>query len=150
MDLTFEFLQEKDIPQLEVMFVQYNPGDDNEPYQFNPKQIKKFLSEKHNIAFVAKLDDKVIGCISGYPLTMMDEDRPEFFIYGVDIHPDYHNRGYGTEFMKFVLNWAKEQGYRESYVMTGSQNIAACRCYEKAGMEMDDWKTARSFAIEYE
>ena len=31
--------------------------------------------------------------------------------------------------------WAKENGFRESYVMTGSENIAACRCYEKAGME---------------
>jgi len=148
MNLTFEQLQEKDIPALEVLFTQYNPGDD--PYEFNPEQIKKFLTEKQNIAFAAKLNGKVIGCISGYSLTMMDEDRPEFFIYGVDIHPECHNRGYGTAFMKFVLHWAKENGFRESYVMTGSSNLAACRCYEKAGMELDDWKTARSYVVTYE
>jgi RimJ/RimL family protein N-acetyltransferase len=78
---------------------------------------------------------------------MIDEIAKEFFIYGVDIHPDYHNKGYGTDFMRFVLNWAEENGFRESYVMTNSNNIAACRCYEKAGMEQDDWKTARSYLI---
>jgi len=146
-NLTFEHLEEKDIPELEVMFTQYNPGDD--PYKFNPEQIKKFLTEKQNIAFVAKLNGKVVGCISGYSLTMMDEDKPEFFIYGVDIHPDYHGKGYGTEFMKHVLNWGEENGFRESYVSTNSDNIAACRCYEKAGMEQDDWKTARSYVATY-
>jgi len=93
---------------------------------------------------------KVIGCIFGYSLTMIDEAEKEFYIYGVDIHPDYHGKGYGTQFMKFVLNWAKENGFRESTVQTGIENIAACRCYEKAGLKLDDWETARSYTVTYE
>jgi len=150
MSLTFERLQEKHIPELSVMFTQYNPGDEHpDDYVHNPEQVKVFLSEPQNIAFVAILNNKVIGCIFGYSMTMIDEAEKEFYIYGVDIHPDYHNKGYGTEFMKFVLNWAKENGFRESSVPTGSENLAACRCYEKAGMEMDDWKKARSFVVKY-
>jgi len=145
-NLTFERLQEKHIHELEEMFTQFNPGDErDENYEHNPQQVKQFLTEPQNIAFVAKLGSKVIGCIFGYALTMIDETEKEFFIYGADIHPDHHNNGHGTAFMKFVLHWAKENGFRESYVMTGSENIAACRCYEKAGMEQDDWKTARSY-----
>jgi len=148
MSLTFERLQEKHIPELEEMFTQFNPGDEHdENYEHNPAQIKMFLAEKQNVAFVVKLHDKVVGCIYGYSLTMIDESEKEFFIYGVDIHPEYHSKGYGTESMKFVLNWAKENGFRESYVMTNSDNLAACRCYEKAGMKLGDWKTSRSYLV---
>jgi RimJ/RimL family protein N-acetyltransferase len=147
MSLTFHYLQESDIPELEIMFTQYNPGD--ELMEYNPEQIKKFLTEKQNIAFVAKLNNKVVGCIYGYALMMIDEVEKEFFIYGFDIHPEHHSKGYGTEFMKCVLNWAKDNGFRESYVMTDSSNHAACRGYEKAGMEQDDWKTARSYVAKH-
>ena len=147
--LTFQFLQESDIPELKEMFIQYNPGDDrDEGYQFNPAQVKKFLSQPQNVAFVAKLDGKIIGCVYGYTLTMIDEDEKEFMIYGVDIHPEYHNRGYGTELMKYVLNWLKDNGYRDTWVYTGAENKAACRCYEKAGMVYsgDD---ARSYDMKF-
>jgi len=151
MKLTFERLQEKYIPELEELFIQFNLGDErDEDYKHNPEQVKVFLSEKQNIAFVALLNNKVVGCIFGYALTMIDEAEKEFFIYGVDIHPDYHNKGYGTEFMKFVLHWAAENGFRESYVMTNRDNIAACRCYEKAGMELDDVETGRFYTVEHE
>ena len=150
MSLIYERLQEKYIPELGEMFTQYNPGDErDEGYVHDPEQVKKFLVEPQNIAFVAILDDKVIGCIFGYSMTMIDEVAKEFYIYGVDIHPDYHSKGYGTEFMKYVLKWVKENGFRYASVPTGSDNLAACRCYEKAGMEMDDWKKARSFVVKY-
>jgi len=150
MDLTFENLQEKHIPELEEMFTQFNPGDEHDVgYKHNPEQVKTFLTEEQNIAFVAILNDKVVGCIFGYALTIIDEAEKEFFIYGVDIHPDHHSKGYGTAFMKFVLDWAKVNGFRESFVMTNRDNVAACRCYEKAGMEQDDWETARSYTAEY-
>jgi len=145
-NLTFHFLQESDIPELEVMFTQDNPGD--EPIEFNPAQIRKFMTEPQNIAFVAKLDGKVIGCMYGYSLTMIDEEEKEFFIYGVDVHPEHHNKGYGTELMKYVIDWLDDEGFRDTYVMTHSDNPRACRCYEKAGMECDD--KARLFSVEFD
>jgi hypothetical protein len=47
MDLTFEYLKEKHIPELKEMFIQINPGDEHdENYEHNPKQVMMFLAEK--------------------------------------------------------------------------------------------------------
>jgi len=46
--------------------------------EYNHEKIKAFLSEKQNIALVAKLDSNVIGLIYGYSLIRMDGKRPQF------------------------------------------------------------------------
>ena len=55
MKLSFELLQEKDILQLRGVVEGW--------MDFNPRQVEMFLSEKQNIAHVAKLDDTVIGLV---------------------------------------------------------------------------------------
>ena len=126
MQLSFELLNEKDIAGIESIVDWFD--------DFNLENIKAFLAEKQNIAFTAKLGGAVIGLIYGYSLTRMDNARPQFFIYSVDIHEKHQNKGYGSEFIKFALNWALEQGFSESYVFTHKDNPAACKAYEKAGM----------------
>jgi len=140
MSLTFEMLQEKDIPQLKDIL---------ENYLENPEQIKAFLAEKQNIAIAAKCDDKVIGLIYGYSLTRMDGKAPQFFIYSVDIHPAYQEKGYGSLLMEYVVNWARTNGFSESFVITDKDNPRACRVYEKAGMTHSENDCERMYVIEY-
>ena len=93
---------------------------------YNPKQLKKFLSEKQNLIFIAKYDDNIVGLLYGYKLTRMDVDRPQFFIYSVDIHPDYQNKGYGTQLVKNSADYAKKHNFSESFVITEKNNKKAC------------------------
>ena len=141
MELTFESLQIEDIFQLKEIVEGF--------MQFNPEQIRAFLSEKQNIALVAKIDCKVIGLIYGYALTRMDGRAVQFFIYSVDIHSDYQDRGCGTQFMQFAVEWVKENGFSESFVPTDKDNPRACRVYEKAGMKYSDNDCGRIYVIEY-
>ncbi|MCL2402016.1 MAG: GNAT family N-acetyltransferase [Oscillospiraceae bacterium] len=140
MNLSFERLQTKDIPATREVF------EDTYSYE----QTLKFLSEKQNIAFVAKLDGVVIGLIYGYELTCMDKERPQFLIYSVDIYDAYQDRGYGQEFVKFVVDWARENGYCESWVLTHKDNPRACKVYEKAGMTHSETDCERMYEVAYE
>ena len=142
MSLTFELLCDADIPSIEEIVKGF--------MTFGPEYVKKFLSEPQNIAFIAKLDGKTIGLIYGYMLTRMDEKGPQFFIYSVDIHADYQDKGYGTRFIRHVLDWAKENGCGESFVLTDKDNPRACRAYEKAGMTHSENDCERMYVAEYE
>ena len=134
---TFELLQEQDILQLRDISDEFADLD--------PEQVKAFLAEKQNIALVAKLDGKVIGFIYGYALSRLDGKAPHFFIYSVDIHTGYQNKGYGSRFMQFAVGWARDNGFGESFVAAESDNARACRIYEKAGMSGKD---TREFVAE--
>ena len=141
MSLIFEVMNEADIPFIKGIIDGFT--------QFNPKQISTFLSNKQNIALVAKLDNKIIGFIYGYSLTSLDGIAPKFFIYSVDVHPDYQNKGYGSRFIKYVIDWAKNNGFCESFVLTEKDNTRACRVYEKAGMTYSENDCDRLYVIEY-
>ena len=116
---------------------------------FNIEQIERFLSKKQNLAFLAKLDDKIIGLLYGYELTKMDVNRPQFFIYSVDILPDYQNNGYGSQLVKYSVDYVKKHNYSESFVITEKNNIRACKVYEKAGGKHSDEDCDRVYCMEY-
>jgi len=141
MSLTFELLQQKDIAAIKGIVEWFE--------EFDVVQIEKFLSEKQNIALAAKLGGEIIGLMYGYLLTRMDGKAPQFFIYSVDIHTAHQGKGYGTQFMKFVVDWARGNGFIESFVLTDKDSARACRVYEKAGMAHSESDCERMYEIEY-
>ena len=142
MCLTFEQLQHKDIPAMKEII-------EDEPGAFDPEWVKAFLAEKQNYAFTAKLDDVPIGLIYGYSLTCIEVSKPQFFIYSVDIIEAEQNKGYGSRFIKYVLDWAKANGFSETFVFTNKDNPRACKAYENAGMAHSDSDCERMYEIKY-
>ncbi|MCL2672066.1 MAG: GNAT family N-acetyltransferase [Clostridiales bacterium] len=141
MNPVFEALQEKDIPALRSFMEGL--------WDYCPERIKAFLSEKQNIALAATLDGNIIGLIYGYALTRFDGKAAQFFIYSVDIAPAYQGKGYGGDFIKYAAEWARTQGFGESFVLTDKANAPACRIYEKAGMTHSATDCERMYVIEY-
>jgi len=142
MNLSFEMLQEKDISSIDEIIDWFT--------ECNQEQIKVFLSEKQNIAITAKLDGRIIGFIYGYSLTRIDGKSPQFFIYSVDIHDAHQDRGYGSQLVRYAVDWARENGFFESFVLTEKDNPRACRVYEKAGMTHSKNDCERMYVAEYE
>jgi len=133
-------LRSEDIPQLKEIL---------EDYMESPQQAGIFMSEKQNIAIVAKLNNKIIGFVYGYSLTRLDAKLPQFFIYSVDIHPAYQDKGYGSQLMQYVIDWAGNNGFSESFVLTHKDNPRACRVYEKAGMSYSTNDCERMYEVKY-
>ena len=142
MCLLFDSLKESDISSIEETVEGF--------MTYNPAQIKAFLSAEQNIALIAKFDGVTIGLIYGYALIRMDGKAPQFFIYSVDIHPAYQDNGYGSRFVQYAVDWAKDNGFSESFVPTDKDNPRACRVYEKAGMKHSENDCDRMYVIEYE
>jgi len=132
MELHFEELQEQDIILLRDISDEFS--------DIFPADVNPFLAEKQNIALVAKLDAKIIGLLYGYSLIDFDGGTSQFYIYSVDIHTEYQDRGYGSQFVQFAIEWAKNKGFRMCHVHADEDNIRACRVYEKAGMIFNNVK----------
>lgn len=67
------------------------------------------------------------------------ENRGET-VYGIDQfigEPDYWNRGIGTEYLKLVLKFLREEKRADAVILDPHQdNARAIRCYQKAGFRI--------------
>ena len=116
---------------------------------YSAERIKAFLCDENNVALIAKLEDKLICLIYGYSLARLDDKKPQFFIYSVEILSEYQGKGYGGRFVKWAVDWAMQNGFCESFVPTEKDNIPACKIYEKAGMSHSDDDCDRIYVVEY-
>lgn len=81
--------------------------------------------------WVAEVADQVIGFIA----CTMDHQEKTGEVYLLAVHPDYQNRGIGTDLNNFVLEKMKASGMRLAVVGTGGDpaHAPARQSYEKAG-----------------
>lgn len=86
--------------------------------------------QKYSV-WVAELEQTIAGFIA-YTL---DTKEMVGEVYMLAVHPDYQNRGIGTELNTFALQKLKESGMRLAVVGTGGDpgHAPARRSYEKAG-----------------
>lgn len=77
-------------------------------------------------------DGKLIGIIND---TGIENSNVEI---GYAVHPDYHNKGYGTEALKAVIEKLFEQGYTAVSAGIFEDNIASRRVLEKCGFILID------------
>lgn len=81
--------------------------------------------------WVAELSDRVVGFIA----YQVHENDSSGEVQLLAVHPDFQNRGIGTELNDFALAKMKESGLRLAVVGTGGDpsHAPARRSYEKAG-----------------
>ncbi len=105
---------------------------DDENTKYNIENLKKFIEVENNYGFIVKDNDKIIAFATAYLLIHADGKKVLYFDT-IDVLVDYQNKGYGTNLMTFVRDYAKAIGCNEMFLLTNKSNISACRCYEKAG-----------------
>jgi len=83
------------------------------------------------IVWVAELDGIVVGFLA-YELHPKDKTGE---VELLAVHPEYQNRGIGTQLNNFALEKMKESGMKMARVETGGDpsHAPARRSYEKAG-----------------
>jgi ribosomal protein S18 acetylase RimI-like enzyme len=92
--------------------------------------VEKFSSSEKTQLCVAEMDGKAVGLIA-YELYDNQMGEVQFLV----VHPEYQNRGIGTELNAYALQKLKEGGAKLVEVGTGGDesHAPARRCYEKAG-----------------
>ena len=116
-DIRYKKLEMNDIAQI---IIEYNKYD-----------LKKFIENKENYMFVGIKEDKVIAFLYGYGMLRPDGKRM-FYIHSVDVISECQSKGIGTKLMEYTLEYIKaEKKYYKYFVLTESDNIKACKLYQK-------------------
>ena len=110
--------------------------DESDDIEIDIERLGSFLEHPQNLAFIAKCNDEVCGLLYGYTLMSLTA-APQLFIYSVDVFRRYQNIGIGSTFFQYVVDYSKDKGYSECFVITDKGNKRACRIYEKAGGKND-------------
>jgi GNAT superfamily N-acetyltransferase len=86
---------------------------------------------ERTVVWVAELEGTVVGFLA-YELNVEHEVGE---VQLLAVHPEYQNRGIGTELNRFALERMKESGMKMARVETGGDpsHAPARRSYEKAG-----------------
>lgn len=92
--------------------------------------LETLFAEGYNI--VAEGRGRLVGHVVYTPV---DDPRPELAVF---VHPDYHNRGIGTELCKQAAAAAVEAGCEELMLHVEQTNRAAIAVYQGLGFEIVD------------
>lgn len=131
--MEYKLLEEQDVLLM-------NRFVDDMHTQYNEAMLGAFLQDGGARGFVAKEDDKIFGFAYGYILIKPD-GRKDFYFHAIDVMKEYQGNGYGTGLMQYITDYVQSIGCRKLFLVTNTSNVAACRCYEKAGgrvKELDD------------
>lgn len=73
------------------------------------------------------MDDEPVACGMGVLA------GPLFGLFDIVVAPGQRNRGYGTQLVQAMLEWAAQHGAAQAYLQVVEQNVAARYVYAKLG-----------------
>lgn len=125
--MEIKLLEENDIPLLKDIF-----NEDNKT--LNKDFVTNFLKTPNCYAFILKNDNKGIGFAYCHGLARPD-GKKMFYLHDVGLLENHRDKGMGTEFMQYIINFAKNNGFSEMFLITDYNNPRACHVYEKVGFK---------------
>jgi GNAT superfamily N-acetyltransferase len=127
--MEYKLLEENDLNLMQEVL-----EDDN--MIFNIEYLNNFINDKNAFGFVAKEENKIVGFAYAYTLLRPD-GKIMFYLHSIGMLPNYQNKGYGSQLLKFIKQYSKQIGCSEMFVITDKGNPRACHVYEKLGGKND-------------
>jgi len=130
-------MKKEDIPIVASYFLKaFGPDGFGEPWSI--KTSRKHLEEIFDpeYSFVAKLEEKVVGAVVGFPATY--EHGTEIFIDTWVVMKDFRGKGIGTDLWERAIENAKEKdlvGVR----LVGSARLRSFFWYKEKGLKESGW-----------
>lgn len=107
-----------------------NAMEANTPEYFDASEVEllsKYLDRGVGDMFVYELDDKIVACAS------INYDENNGVLSWAMVHPDWHQKGIGTELVKHRIAVIKEKGFPKAVVRTSQLTYGF---YEKMGFQL--------------
>lgn len=101
----------------------------------DPDALTEFLANPEHYLLLAIETEKVVGSLYGYALRHPHRREPQFFLYGIDVRPEYRNRQIGSALVNQFIAEAKRTNAFEVWVLTNASNSAAMAMYSHCGLE---------------
>jgi len=128
----FELLNQSNIHELKELM-------ENDSMIFDVDKLKEYIGISGAYGFLYRSENKPIGLAYGCMLAIPNGMK-ELYLHSIDILPTHQNKGYGTHFLKAILDFAKENGFNKLFLCSSQSLSNARHIYEKCGgiRECDD------------
>jgi GNAT superfamily N-acetyltransferase len=97
-------------------------------------RIKHINNSNDNCAFVALVDDKVVGWIHGF-YTLRIESDPFVEIGGLIVDSAYRNLKIGKQLIERLKLWAEQHQVKKLKVRCNTKRIKSHQFYERVGFK---------------
>ena len=109
------------------------------------ENIRSVINSTDHIAFVAELNNNVVGWI-GASQAVMIEVIPHCEINGLVIDKNFYGKGIGKLLIESVKQWAKEKGNRKLSLRCNVKRVEAHSFYHHLGFK--DLKKQTNFVLD--
>lgn len=108
---------------IDKVFGESNPIEDYQKY------------ENGNYEIIVAMDgEKVVGALTFYKIELFTfPSYPALELFNLGVDSDYRGQGIAEQIFDYVINYAKENGYKTIAVNCGVNSFPAHKLYEKMG-----------------
>jgi len=132
MEICVREIEERDYP--DVLSIWNNEIGSN---YFNSSNFSshhnRFKASENHKAFVAELDNRIVGFVYIMQCSPWSVDGDYFWIQGIAIKSDMQGKGIGTKLLEHIEKYGKEKGVEYITLNTGVKRIDAHAFYERNG-----------------
>ncbi|UCD40201.1 MAG: GNAT family N-acetyltransferase [Candidatus Bathyarchaeota archaeon] len=96
--------------------------------------LERLPNDQRQLFLVGKLDDEVIGFLGIY---RKSKRMTHIGVVGINVHPDYWMRGFGTLLLKAGIELARNEGFIRLEADTLAKNKAMRKLAEKFGFKLE-------------
>ncbi len=95
----------------------------------NQLHLQKIIDNPNFIAFVAKVDNQLIGGLTAHVLDRYDLEKPSAYVYDLAILNDYQRKVIGKTLMTALNEYCGENGFSEVFVQAETDDFHAVNFY---------------------
>ena len=93
----------------------------------------RFKGNENYKAFVAELDDSIVGIVYIMQYAPWGVAGEQFWIQGIAVRDDMQGKGIGTKLLEHIEKFGREKGVEYITLNTGFKRTAAHAFYERNG-----------------
>jgi len=94
---------------------------------------RRYLADRRNLFLLAREGTIPVGYLRGTYLLQTRTTMPQFLLYEIGVAKGYRWRGVGTALVRTMLEYARNAGCEEAFVLTSPRNRAAVALYRSTG-----------------
>ena len=95
--------------------------------------LQQLLEKDSFFAFVALIDNKVVGGLTSYTLQQYYSRLPLVYIYDLAVKTEFQRQGIGRMLLSGIINYCREIGIEEVFVQADEEDNYAVEFYHSTG-----------------
>jgi RimJ/RimL family protein N-acetyltransferase len=127
-------------PKVQESDIDIHTKDKDRMYKLFKRFLENLPSDKNQIFLVGQLGETVVGFLG---IHRKSKRMKHVGVVGITIHPDYWQRGFGTELLMYGVEYARKEGFLRLEADTLAKNKAMVRVAEKLGFTVEGIRKMR-------